>query len=382
MSRGRTTRLLGAAVLAAGTLAALAVPSTAAPAEQQVSPELLAAMQRDFGLTEQQAHDRLAREAEAIRLDQAVRGSTGGAFAGSYFDAARGKLVAAVTDGRAAEAARAAGADAVVVSNSERDLDATKSTLDSMDASAPRSVTGWRVDVRSNSVVVSVDRTQRDAATEDFLAEARSLDDSVRVEEVAEAPRPLYDLIGGDAYYMGGGRCSVGFPVRTSSGAAGMVTAGHCGRPGTAVSGYNQVSMGTFQGSSFPGDDYAWVSANSNWTPRGLVNMYNGYGRVVSGASVAPTGSSICRSGSTTGWHCGTVQAMNQTVRYAEGTVYGLTQTNVCAEPGDSGGSFISGNQAQGTTSGGSGNCSSGGTTYFQPVQEALNAYGLSLVTG
>ena len=38
--------------------------------------------------------------------------------------------------------------------------------------------------------------------------------------------------------------------------------------------------------------------------------------------------------------------------------------------------------QAQGVTSGGSGNCTVGGTTYFQPVNEILSAYGLSLVTG
>ncbi|MFI8404604.1 serine protease, partial [Streptomyces sp. NPDC085463] len=29
--------------------------------------------------------------------------------------------------------------------------------------------------------------------------------------------------------------------------------------------------------------------------------------------------------------------------------------------------------------SGGSGNCSSGGTTFFQPVTEALSAYGVSV---
>ena len=67
---------------------------------------------------------------------------------------------------------------------------------------------------------------------------------------------------------------------------------------------------------------------------------------------------------------------------YPQGTVNGLIRTNVCAEPGDSGGSLIAGNQAQGVTSGGSGNCSSGGTTYFQPVNEILQAYSLTLVTG
>ncbi|MGW9545036.1 trypsin-like serine protease, partial [Streptomyces celluloflavus] len=46
--------------------------------------------------------------------------------------------------------------------------------------------------------------------------------------------------------------------------------------------------------------------------------------------------------------------------------------TTVCAEPGDSGGPLYGSNgTAYGLTSGGSGNCSSGGTTFFQPVTEA-----------
>ncbi|WP_241780208.1 trypsin-like serine protease, partial [Streptomyces wadayamensis] len=53
---------------------------------------------------------------------------------------------------------------------------------------------------------------------------------------------------------------------------------------------------------------------------------------------------------------------------------------NVCAEPGDSGGALFAGSTALGLTSGGSGNCSSGGTTFFQPVTEALSAYGVSII--
>jgi hypothetical protein len=53
----------------------------------------------------------------------------------------------------------------------------------------------------------------------------------------------------------------------------------------------------------------------------------------------------------------------------------------VCAEPGDSGGSFISGDQAQGVTSGGWGDCSGGGETWYQPINEILNRYGLTLTT-
>ncbi|HEX2773599.1 MAG TPA: S1 family peptidase, partial [Micromonosporaceae bacterium] len=108
---------------------------------------------------------------------------------------------------------------------------------------------------------------------------------------------------------------------------------------------------------------------------------YSGGNVTVAGSSEAAVGASVCRSGSTTGWRCGTIQSKNATVNYAQGSVSGLTRTNACAEPGDSGGSWLSGQQAQGVTSGGSGNCTSGGTTYFQPVNEILSAYGLTLRT-
>ncbi|RCW45276.1 streptogrisin C [Halopolyspora algeriensis] len=385
MSRKRTIRLAGAVLLATGTATALATPSVANPQTAEAdSPKPVAsaamaeAMQRDLGLTAEQAQTRLAQETKARNAEDTLRQSLGNSFGGAFFDAERGKLVVGTTDASEKSAVRSAGAVAKVVPNSKQELNAAKAELDRMEGSAPDSITGWYVDTRSNSVVVNVNKTKRDAETNKFLARARSVDESVRVEQVKRSPRTLYNLIGGDAYYMGsGGRCSVGFPLQ----GGGMVTAGHCGDTGTSASGHNQVHMGYFQGSSFPGNDYAWVSANSSWTSKPWVNMYNGYARTVAGSQEAPVGSSICRSGSTTGWHCGTVEAKNQTVRYSQGAVYGLTRTDVCAEPGDSGGSFISGNQAQGMTSGGSGNCTLGGTTFFQPVNEALNAYGLQLAT-
>ena len=66
-------------------------------------------------------------------------------------------------------------------------------------------------------------------------------------------------------------------------------------------------------------------------------------------------------------------------MNYAEGSVYGLIRTTVCAEGGDSGGPLYSGTVAYGLTSGGSGNCTSGGVTYFQPVTEPLGVYGVSV---
>jgi streptogrisin C len=73
----------------------------------------------------------------------------------------------------------------------------------------------------------------------------------------------------------------------------------------------------------------------------------------VTGSQNVAVGSTVCRSGSTTGWRCGRILTRNATVTYPQGTVSGLIRTNVCSEPGDSGGSLVAGSQAQGVASGG-----------------------------
>jgi streptogrisin C len=73
--------------------------------------------------------------------------------------------------------------------------------------------------------------------------------------------------------------------------------------------------------------------------------------------------------------------ARNETVNYVEGAVAGLTRTTACGGPGDSGGPFLAGGQAQGILSGGLGNCLLGGVTFFQPLNPVLRAYQLRLFT-
>ncbi|WP_329108814.1 S1 family peptidase [Micromonospora sp. NBC_01699] len=375
----RSSSVAAAILLAAGMLATLPQAASAKPTNEAapaVSAEILNAMQRDLGLTAGQAQARLAADDRAAKAEESLRGALGNRFGGAWL-ADGSQVVVAVTDAAAAERVRAAGAQPKVVARSEAALTAIKDTLDAKESAAPKSVTGWYVDVTSNTVVVEATANGL-AAASSFAAASGAPAGAVRVAVAAEAPKTLYDIRGGDAFYIGGGRCSIGFSVN-----GGFVTAGHCGRSGQAVQGSNGVAAGSFAGSSFPGNDYAWVRTNANWVPRGVVNRYSGSTTVaVRGSTESAVGASICRSGSTTGWRCGTVQAKNQTVNYSQGSVGGLTRTNACAEPGDSGGSWLSGNQAQGVTSGGSGNCSSGGTTYFQPVREILSAYGLSLVLG
>jgi streptogrisin C len=365
--------LVGACALVAMAAAiAAGPPAVGEPAPVVSSDPFVAAMQRDLGLTEAQVQTRMRQEATAMTVDPAAREAAGAAYGGSWFDAARGKLVVGLADLGNAKAVRATGADVVAVSHTLAQLDAAKSTLDTL--GAPRDVASWRVDPRAGSVVVTV---KRGGDAKEFLAAARKLG-PVTVEETDLMPTTFAaGTVGGDPYYINNSvRCSIGFSVQ-----GGFVSAGHCGGAGATVNGWDGSWMGNFAASSFPGNDYSFIRIGGGWW---TVPVVLGWGtvpdRLVRGSSVAPPGSSICRSGSTTHWHCGTVLALNETVNYQQGAVYQMTKTNVCAEPGDSGGSFITGEQAQGMTSGGWGNCSSGGETWFQPVNEVLGAYGLSLV--
>ena len=378
ISRRIAAAFLGAAMVTTTAVIALAMPATAgtsipavAPDAEAASPQIIAAMQRDLHLTADEARARLTREHKAAKTELALRKQLGDAYSGSYLSADASTLTVNVTTTAAAETVRRAGATPRIVSRTARDLDAIKAKLDAHAAAASKAISGWYVDVYTNTVVVLA-KPEALSAARSFVAASGADASAVRVVASTESPQPLINVIGGNAYYIGSARCSIGFSV-----VGGFVTAGHCGRVGDTTS----QPTGTFRGSSFPGNDYAWVQVAAGNTPLGLVNNYSGGTVAVTGSTEAPVGASVCRSGSTTGWHCGTIQAKNATVNYAQGTVTGLTRTNVCAEPGDSGGSWLSGNQAQGVTSGGSGNCTIGGTTYFQPVNEILSAYGLTLVT-
>jgi streptogrisin C len=349
--------------------------TTTAPVKVQPPKGVIDAMERDLGITEKQALARLSNEARGNQTAGALAKQLGDDYAGAWFEGPESKLVAATVDQADTAAITAAGAEARVVARTLAELTAAKESLDR--TAPPDTVHSWAVSPADNAVVVQT--ADQDEAV--AWVKSAGLDtDTVKIAESADRPKLFYDIRGGDAYYIGSARCSIGFAARRGS-QLGFTTAGHCGSVGQSTTGYNRVAQGTFQISSFPGNDYAWVATNSNWTAPGVVNGYSAGILPVRGAAVTQPGGSVCRSGSTTQWRCGTVQALNTTVNYAEGTVSGLTRTSACAEPGDSGGAFISGDQAQGMTSGGSGNCSIGGTTYFQPIGEIISVGGLTLVT-
>lgn len=380
MRRRTGVRIAFSSLLLVGTWASASLAPTAsaapAPAAPPASAGMLTALQDDLGLTASQARARLAAEKTATRVDRAAQRAAGSTYAGSWYDAGTGKLTVATTSAGRTDALRETGATVRVVRHSAKELDAAKERIDSL--SAPKGVSSWHVAPRSNKIVVNVVAAQKDDNdVRRFVDRARKAG-PVQVETVGKAPSTFAaGTVGGDPYYTGNVRCSIGFSVH-----GGFVTAGHCGQAGAAVRGWDNSPIGNFQGSSFPDNDYAYVSVGSGWW---TVPVVLGWGTVsdqlVRGSAEAPVGASICRSGSTTHWHCGTVLAKNETVNYSQGAVHQMTKTSVCAEPGDSGGSFISGDQAQGVTSGGWGNCSGGGETWHQPINEILGRYGLTLHT-
>ncbi|MFF8943815.1 S1 family peptidase [Streptomyces sp. NPDC014864] len=234
--------------------------------------------------------------------------------------------------------------------------------------------TAWAVDSKTNRVVVTVDSTVTPSEIAQIKQRAGTNSGALTIKRTAGKFNKL--ISGGDAIYASSWRCSLGFNVKDASGNYYFLTAGHCtdGAGTWWANSSHSTTLGSTAGSSFPGNDYGIVRyTNSSITKSGTVGSQD-----ITSAATPSVGTTVYRRGSTTGTHSGRVTALNATVNYGNGDiVYGLIQTTVCAEPGDSGGPLYGGTTAYGLTSGGSGDCTSGGTTFFQPVTEALSAYGV-----
>ncbi|MFD9884012.1 S1 family peptidase [Streptomyces alboflavus] len=235
--------------------------------------------------------------------------------------------------------------------------------------------TAWNVDPKTKQVVVTADSTVSKAEIAKLKQAAGDKAGALKIERT---PGKFQKYIsGGDATYASSWRCSLGFNVRSGS-TYYFLTAGHCtdGAGTWWANSAKTTVLGSTHGSSFPTNDYGIVRyTNNSITKSGTVGSQD-----ITRAADPTVNQSVTRRGSTTGTHSGRVTGLNATVNYGNGDiVYGMIRTTVCAEPGDSGGPLYAGSTALGLTSGGSGNCSSGGTTFFQPVTEALRAYNVSV---
>ncbi|MEU4142503.1 S1 family peptidase [Streptomyces parvulus] len=337
---------------------------------------------QDGGSSDGAAAPRTLKAADASDLASRLAGMLGDAFAGSYYDTGDQQLVVNVVagdDNQVVVEAKKAGADVREVDNSMGELRGGATTLRSK-AAIPG--TSWAIDPRTNKILVTADSTVTGEKWDRLESTVQGLGSGMATLKKSAGTFRTF-ASGGDAIFGGGGaRCSLGFNVTAGDGAPAFLTAGHCG---VAAEQWSDAQggqpIGTVDQAVFPGEgDFALVRYDDPATEAPSEVNLGDQTVPIAQAADATVGQQVFRMGSTTGLADGQVLGLDATVNYPEGTVAGLIQTDVCAEPGDSGGSlFTQDGQAIGLTSGGSGDCTAGGETFFQPVTTALEAVGATL---
>ncbi|GHH33166.1 hypothetical protein GCM10017774_15180 [Lentzea cavernae] len=348
-----------------------------------------AAAQPDAGAQQQkEAHQRFEG------LSQDLRGK----LAGHWFDAAAGKLTVAVQTENAARQARAEGANAVVVQRSAADLENLLGDVKELIGDGVPGVFSWGVDVRDNQVDVTVNTSRKTEATERFLTRVRALGGVNVVETKSQQRQQAGTVQAGSPWWPGSETyCSVGFAATDANGGKHFLTAGHCTNDANQAA-YGQTGQqnrlgtsnvgGTRSVNAREGDMGVVAVTESGWTLSPAVNTWGQPAITVTGSAEAMVGDRVCHSGNTSKWQCGEVKYTNKAVDYGGGLVIeGLTWTTACSKGGDSGGAWLLGDKAVGLHDGGPSQCvqnptDDGDLSIFQPVNEALRKWNLTLVTG
>ncbi|MDT0382335.1 S1 family peptidase [Streptomyces sp. DSM 42041] len=362
-----TSRALRTAVAVLAGCAALALPAPVVAADEvpghapSVEHAALTSLAAEEGVSRAEAAEILRRQDDGIRALDRLTAELGRQSAGAYLDD-RGRPVVNVLGDAAADRVRAAGATPKRVTRTTAELRTVRSALEALPAVAH---TTTATDPVTQQVVVTLTDTTDARGAARLRAAAAEHGDAVRVEETHGAMSPA--IRGGAAITGGGIRCSAGFNTR-KNGQNYIIDAGHCTK-GVA----NWSGIGPSVGASFPGNDYGLIRNRHSNAP-GVVTLYNGDVQRIDRAGAARVGQRICKSGSTTGLTCGTVQRTGVTVNYPQGQVRQLVQTAARVNSGDSGGALFDGRTALGITSG-----MGGGSSFFQPVREVLNRYNVRL---
>ncbi|MCM6773751.1 S1 family peptidase [Nocardia sp. CDC159] len=194
---------------------------------------------------------------------------------------------------------------------------------------------------------------------------------------VADGP----PVVGGTPYFIttngrrsNGGPCSTGFNGIDSEGNTVNITAGHCDMDRAATGTPDAAALvldlapppgrplgtvrriGSFQKSMFGGRDYAIVrivdpAAESRFQ-NNLVGVRGGPAIPIDGVADPVVGAPACKSGATTGFTCGTVRGVDESLT-TNGNVllHNMFWADILAVPGDSGGPVVTGTKALGIVS-------------------------------
>ncbi|MEV8214484.1 cell wall-binding repeat-containing protein [Leifsonia sp. NPDC077715] len=254
---------------------------------------------------------------------------------------------------------------------------------------ALRDRTGATVSARLDGTAVTVYASDAQAASLAREAGATAVVGAAPHQPVPQvALRPLSgEVYGGQPYLIknpsGAWRCSAGFPgYSVASGAPQLLSAGHCVEPGSTTSELTMTEPQKYTGSDgsvgaplgswvsganqFGGDaDSSLIALTAGHTPQSSALSWgaNGTGAplgsapmTVTSVGAAVAGAPLCKSGSTTGWTCGTIEQTDVSVsvedEYGTHVVNSIIATT-CADHGDSGGAAMTGGMAVGIVSAG-----------------------------
>ncbi|MFR9750561.1 S1 family peptidase [Nocardia sp. 004] len=368
-----------AAILLSGPTTAVA---TAAPDQTPGMPaELVAALARDLKISPAEYLRRAELAQEVAAFATTAQRRYPAVFAGSWLDQA-GKPVIAIADGpradEAEQAAKSAGFGVENVAKSEAVLRGEKSAFERWLEDQPEAVRaqvrGAVVDTVNNTIAVRVD--QAGLPMPSFIDPARVLvtappvageKTTLQAGEIAGAQGAL---AGGDGYASISGdeslRCSLGFNGIDRNGDTVNITAGHC-NPDIPSAGSTEAAaiyelhgndpgarLGVFQKSVLGAQDYSIVRIDDQAESRFANNAVRvpGAGAIaIEGVAIPVIGAPVCKSGTRTGFSCGVINAVDQTVQVGERQLTQSFSANICALPGDSGGPVVTGRLALGISS-------------------------------
>ncbi|MGW5385426.1 S1 family peptidase [Nocardia sp. NPDC003963] len=356
------------------------VVSSAAPDPGIGLPaDLVAALNRDLHISPEEYLQRADTAQQVAAFATTAQRQFPQVFGGAWLDE-QGRGVVALANGPGADEARgAAESTGFVVRNvakSESTLRGEKSAferwLDGQPEAVSALVRGVVIDTVNNSIAVRVDKVGLpmpnfiDPARVIVMAPPIAAETLPQAAAVAEAGAATVG--GGDGFAAIAGdsslRCSFGFNGTGPGGNTVNITAGHCNPNlddiGAATVheslGGNKVGpqIATYQKSVLGAQDYSIMSIAEGAAGRFQNNQVKVPGAApiaVDGVATPVVGAPVCKSGSRTGFSCGVVNAVDQTVQVGDRQLTQSFSANICALPGDSGGPIVTGRQALGISS-------------------------------
>ncbi len=373
----KTVIAASAAILLSGPTAAVA---NAQPDQPALPADLIAAVSRDLKISPEEYLHRADLAQQLAAFATTAQRQFPQVFAGSWLDDG-GKAVVALAQGPGADEARkaatSAGFEVHNVAKSEAALRGEKSAFERWLEGQPEAVSalvrGVVVDPVNNSIAVRVE--QAGLPMPNFVDPSRVIvtappvaGEQLQATPVAGAMQ-TGPLAGGDAFASIAGktslRCSLGFNGTDRNGNVVNITAGHC-NPDIASAGSGNAAgvyelagdrpgaqVGTFQKSVLGAQDYSIIRINDQAKDRFTNNLVRQPGQpiAIEGVAVPVVGAPVCKSGARTGFSCGIVNAVDQSVQVGDRELTQAFSANICALPGDSGGAIVSGRMALGISS-------------------------------